>query len=114
MPINTSFENDIEFKRELNDFSSERDEPRIEFASFFSDVAKIDALKRRKQEIEKNLEWTKKVLDHKKMCMAAGAGAMSFHPNFDTTREYIDNNNYTMREKKEIPMITHVEKEYKY
>ena len=55
MPINTSFENDIEFKKELNDFSSDRDEPRIEFASFFSDVAKIDALKRRKQEIEKNL-----------------------------------------------------------
>ena len=114
MPINTSFENDIEFKKELNDFSSDRDEPRIEFASFFSDVAKIDALKRRKQEIEKNLEWTKKVLEHKKMCMSAGAGAMSFHPNFDSTREYINNNNYTIREKKETPIITHIEKQYKY
>ena len=32
--------------------------------------------------------------------MSAGAGAMSFHPNFDTTREYIDSTNYTFREKK--------------
>jgi len=36
MPINTSFQNDIDFKKELNDFSSDRDEPRIEFASFYS------------------------------------------------------------------------------
>lgn len=76
------------------------------------DVAKIDALKRRKQEIEKNLEWTRKVLEHKKMCMSAGAGAMSFHPNFDTTREYIDTTDYKFREKKPNPIITHVEKEY--
>jgi hypothetical protein len=44
--------------------------------------------------------------------MAAGAGAMSFHPNYDSTREYIDNNNYTFREKKTNPIITHIEKEY--
>lgn len=40
------------------------------------------------------------------------SGAMSFHPNYDTTREYIDNSNYTLREKKTNPIITHVEKEY--
>jgi len=44
--------------------------------------------------------------------MSAGAGAMSFHPNFDTTREYIDSTNYTFREKKDNPIITHIEKEY--
>lgn len=38
MPINTSFENDIDFKKELNDFSSDRDEPRLEFASFYSGI----------------------------------------------------------------------------
>jgi len=55
---------------------------------------------------------TKKILEHKRICMAAGAGAMSFHPNYDSTREYIDNNNYTFREKKTNPIITHIEKEY--
>jgi hypothetical protein len=41
MPINTSFENDIDFKKELNDFSSDRDEHRLEFASFYSGITNI-------------------------------------------------------------------------